>query len=1188
MAIELNKSQKDAVYYFGEKPLLIEAGPGSGKTRVIIDRVKFLINDMKLDPSSFLIITFTRKAARELREKLKRNDIDEEKINKMQISTIHSFCYELLKENLDKGIKVLDDDFKSKKSMFIYKNKYELGFKGYKKLKRSSVGRVLDLFDEFSTFSITDENLDELTKYIEVNFPVSEEYKTFVMEEISKTGRFPEKKIKDFRNLENEENDPVIEEQKKYKMYWENSVLSQIPQAYKVYLNLLKEEKYLDYGILQKEALEYLKEKPVTQYKNILIDEFQDTDPIQNEIFKILLKEIVNENEKDPENIHSTFTVVGDIDQSIYRFRGAYEDYFKELSSLDFIDAQEEFLDINYRSTKEIVDFCDNYISHQRERPKLNPNEKKFKSSDIYFIENDDRDGEAEDLIKIIKKLKEDGIIREYNEITVLFRSVVNDSKSLTKKLDENAIPYQVSDVKGLENRDEIKFILNLMEFVTFSGEGEIPFIYDNKLPWLKLTEYSDDSKPIFHLSYETKECLKEYHKDFVKEVVRIGKEEYEKLYTETLRRSALSGIFKEEEEFIINTFKRVKIPVLNNEELENLGITNKKDLNFFKELNKLKDNIFELRAQKVEIKGNDNDNGSIEIKKCDSLKIFYKLLEIAGYLDYEFIINKENRSIIENLGLISSLIMDYENIYHEKEREITEYVPNEETGEIEKLRFKVPVINIFGLLWSLNSIIRSISLPKSCENGVDLMTVHKAKGLESPVVIVAGLNDNHFPKDYKYLAKRSNNVYFTPNRFLDYKNETEDEELINHNNEEERIIYVAMTRAKDLLILSKHNRPKRNPILTVMENEIVELSNLSNLINDIDGIGSSEILNDENGELSYISSLIGQIKENGADEIKAAIDDEIESIKNNLEITKVHKNRLKDLIENKDYVEKVDKDTIENISFRLEKEQDEGDGNDEDDRDIDPIYLSHSSINRYEKCPFAYNLSYNFSIKPSSSSGMEYGTISHNVLENLNNRVIKDKNILITKEIIEEQVKIESEDYDFDEKTINDIIRDINIYWEEKGSKIDILESEYKFKVLKNNISDDGTDIVYTLNGSIDLIYKENGDLYILDYKTGFISEEFKHSYANQLYTYALALKSDPNYRDEEIKGLQIYSLKYNDIITIDFDDEKLETRENEIGDVAKNIIKGEFSERRYDGGEIPGECEDCPYKFICLKDID
>ena len=391
MAIELNKSQKDAVYYFGEKPLLIEAGPGSGKTRVIIERVKFLINDKKLDPSSFLIITFTRKAARELREKLKRNEIDEEKINKMQISTIHSFCFELLKENLDENIQVLDDDFNSKKSMFIYKNRYRLGFKNDKKLKRSSIGRVLDLFNEFSTFGITDENLDELTKYIEDNFPVSEEYKNFVKEEIAKNGRFPEKKIKDFKKLENEDDDPVIEELKKYKMYWDNSILCQIPQAYKEYLNLLKEEKYLDYGILQKEALEYLKEKPDTQYKNVLIDEFQDTDPIQNEIFKILLREIVNENQKDPENIRSTFTVVGDIDQSIYRFRGAYEDYFKELSSLDFVDAKKEFLDTNYRSTQEIIDFCDNYIIHQRDRPRLNPNEKKLKSSNIYFIENDDR-----------------------------------------------------------------------------------------------------------------------------------------------------------------------------------------------------------------------------------------------------------------------------------------------------------------------------------------------------------------------------------------------------------------------------------------------------------------------------------------------------------------------------------------------------------------------------------------------------------------------------------------------------------------------------------------------------------------------------------------------------------------------------------------------------------------------------
>lgn len=1188
MAIELNKSQKDAVYYFGEKPLLIEAGPGSGKTRVIIERVKFLINDKNLDPSSFLIITFTRKAARELRERLKRKGIDEDKINKMQISTIHSFCYELLKNNLDENIQVLDDDFNSKKSMFIYKNRYRLGFRKYKKLKRSSISRVLDLFNEFSTFGITDENLDELTKYIEANFPVSDGYKNFVKEEIAKTGKFPEKKIKEYKKLKNEDNDPVITELKNYKKYWDNSILCQIPQAYKEYLCLLKEENYLDYGILQKEALDYLKENPETNYKNILIDEFQDTDPIQNEIFKILLKEIVDENKKDLENIKSTFTVVGDIDQSIYRFRGAYEDYFKELSSLDFTEAKKEFLDTNYRSTLEIVDFCDNYIIHQRDRPNLKPNEKKPKSSNIYFIENDDRDGEAEDLIKIIKKLKAEGIIEKYNEIAILFRSVLNDSKELTKKLDENSIPYQVSDVKGLENRDEISFILDLMEYITFSNDREIPFIYNKKLPWLKLVEYSNDSKATFHFSDETKESLQEYHKEFEKEVVKVGKEEYLELYGEKCTRRALSGILDEDDELLEKVFKRVKVPVLDYEELEK-KIRNEKDLKFFKELNKLKDTIFELRTQKVEIKDDLDENENKEIKKCDSLKIFYKLLEIADYLDYDFIIDKENKGIIENLGLISSIIIDYENIYHEKEREITEHVINEETGELEKLRFKVPIINIFGLHWFLNSMIRNISISKPCESGVNLMTVHKAKGLEFPVVIVAGLNDNHFPKDYKYLAKRSNETYFTPNRFLDYKNETDDEELLNHNNEEERVIYVAMTRAEDFLILSKHHRPKKNDILTVMESEIAELNDLSNLMDNLDGMESLEILDKETGELGPIYSLISQIKEMGSNEIKESIDEEIKSVKNNLEITKAHKNRLNDLIENKDYVEIVDKDDIENISFKIEKEDDGSeDGNEDDDKNREPLYLSHSSISNYERCAFAYNLSYNFKIKPSPNTGMEYGTVNHNVLENINNMVIKDKNTLITKKIIEEEVKKESKDFAFDDETLKDIVENIVTYWEEKGSKIEVLESEYKFKVLKNKTSDENAEINYTLNGSIDLIYKENNDLYILDYKTGQIDEKFKHTYANQLYTYALALKSDPDYMYEEIKGLQIYSINNNETITIDFNDEKLKIRENEIWDVAENIINNEFGKRKYDGGEIPPECNFCQYKFICLKDID
>ena len=76
----LNENQQKVVEYKGDKPLLVEAGPGSGKTRVIIERVKFLINELKINPSSVLVITFTRKAANELKERLS-GDIPKDIIN---------------------------------------------------------------------------------------------------------------------------------------------------------------------------------------------------------------------------------------------------------------------------------------------------------------------------------------------------------------------------------------------------------------------------------------------------------------------------------------------------------------------------------------------------------------------------------------------------------------------------------------------------------------------------------------------------------------------------------------------------------------------------------------------------------------------------------------------------------------------------------------------------------------------------------------------------------------------------------------------------------------------------------------------------------------------------------------------------------------------------------------------------
>ena len=103
MKIELNQAQKNVVTYDNKKFLSVEAGPGAGKTRVLIEKVKFMLNNLNIDPESLLIITFSNKAAFELQERLTEGDIPKSDIQKMQISTIHSFCINLLEKNGDVG-----------------------------------------------------------------------------------------------------------------------------------------------------------------------------------------------------------------------------------------------------------------------------------------------------------------------------------------------------------------------------------------------------------------------------------------------------------------------------------------------------------------------------------------------------------------------------------------------------------------------------------------------------------------------------------------------------------------------------------------------------------------------------------------------------------------------------------------------------------------------------------------------------------------------------------------------------------------------------------------------------------------------------------------------------------------------------------------------------------------------------
>ena len=152
MAFELNSQQKEAVFYDGLKPLLIEAGAGSGKTRVMTERVKYLLERGE-DPESILVCTFSNKAAVELKDRLIRYTLKENSkirksdVNKMHISTIHSFCLDLVKE---KGFnfEFYDDDYNERRFMFIYKHIKELGFVNEAHASRGQVNNIANKFSE--------------------------------------------------------------------------------------------------------------------------------------------------------------------------------------------------------------------------------------------------------------------------------------------------------------------------------------------------------------------------------------------------------------------------------------------------------------------------------------------------------------------------------------------------------------------------------------------------------------------------------------------------------------------------------------------------------------------------------------------------------------------------------------------------------------------------------------------------------------------------------------------------------------------------------------------------------------------------------------------------------------------------------------------------------------------------------
>lgn len=383
----LNEKQLEAVNTMSG-PVVIIAGPGTGKTKTLVERVVNILVNKKVDPSKIVLTTFTNKSARELEirinEKLEEinKNID---ISNMYIGTMHSIWLRLIQENIEysnffDGFELMTSDYEQ--HFFIYSK-----LKEYKKLENYK-----EFFDNL--FLVEDWKISSYIK--------------------KKINDFNENgiKIKDIRSSDKDVNF--------------------IKDIYKLYEKNLFEENKLDFPYLQVEFLNMLEKNPnlLTRINDkieyLMVDEYQDSNKIQE---KILL--LISKNKKN-------ICVVGDEDQSIYRFRGATSEnivnFYKKFENCKLI-----ILDKNYRSVSEIVEFNNKWIkSLDWKGQRLDKNITSARTdgilnSSVVRIEDNSRDNVLKKTVKFIKDLKEKNKIVDYNQVAVLF-STFKDSSA--KKLE--------------------------------------------------------------------------------------------------------------------------------------------------------------------------------------------------------------------------------------------------------------------------------------------------------------------------------------------------------------------------------------------------------------------------------------------------------------------------------------------------------------------------------------------------------------------------------------------------------------------------------------------------------------------------------------------------------------------------------------------------------------------------------
>ncbi|XBW35752.1 hypothetical protein QEN19_001322 [Hanseniaspora menglaensis] len=791
----LNDLQQQATLFSYEDLLQIKAPPGSGKTKIIISRLLYLIICCKVPANQIIVTTFGKKASLEIKERLNEalfelkldDTIKNETLLQLKVGTFHGLCLAMLKqyghligiqrveilseseqENIiKKGIKKLPDNIYD---YYKYKqNKVNLmtPVKQQKKKKKNKTSK-----DSNGQESIDEVN-DEQTLFASVE--INEKHWAFDVGLI----------LKNISKLKSQGLTCS-----KYVQTGGDLLDQALLYFYDFYETESKKLMKLDFDdlLLQTYLLMKAHRDAIPFSKHILVDEFQDTSFLQLQI--VLLW-----SSKQKTGI----TVVGDPNQCIYAFRDASPSNFKDMIKLCDSQVQIIPLNQNYRSSQKIIDCCQ-YVLNPSQAMDEDPLCGQFDSEyGPVYMSFKHFTAEAQYIANEITYLKNlPGNPVNFSDMAILTRTK-RQVHVIEKKLLAYRIPYRIIGNNGFLQRKEVLYFLNLLKLTLYFNSADVPIVNDKKM-WL-----------LESLSFV--------------ENVGIGK-------------TSLSNLSRF---FDSNPVKDPITLIINAPQIDQI-ISNTKGRSYL--MNFIKKFLRNSSAYSDKLDGS-----------SEGLSAFLEYIYKKSGLAKMFIIDNED-----------SDDKDTNEEKKAKKEEKIEYDPRHFSIESLKeliLNFRVktdetqidnPVFNkefLFEFISSINlyavdtDVIDDEELDK--EDKVTICTVHKSKGLEWPVVFVPGCSEDYIPcifmdevngdggtededdpskSSISFEKYKSNNVSFQ-------------EKL----NEERRIFYVALSRAKHLLYMTSIERTEEDsnakirPMIRsrfIDEELIKKLKRYPNLFSDI------------------------------------------------------------------------------------------------------------------------------------------------------------------------------------------------------------------------------------------------------------------------------------------------------------------------------------------------------------------